>query len=129
MPPAARITDSHGCPVHGGGPIVTGFPTVIIGYMPASRATDQAVCPPAVDVIVSGSPTVIIGHQQAARVGDPFAHGGVVATGCPTVIIGASGQGATLSAAAASGTPFCEECEKAKRALEEQQNHDGGRPP
>ena len=127
MPPAARISDNHACPVHGGGPIVTGFSTVIIGYMPAARVTDQAVCPPAVDVLVMGSPTVIIGYQQAARVGDSFAHGGVVVSGCPSVIIGASGQGTTLSLAAMTGTPFCEECERAKRALEDQQKHNAGR--
>jgi uncharacterized Zn-binding protein involved in type VI secretion len=65
MPPAARITDMHVCPMvtgvvpHVGGPIL----------------------PP-------GAPTVLIGGQPAARMGDSTAHGGVIVLGCPTVIIG-----------------------------------------
>jgi uncharacterized Zn-binding protein involved in type VI secretion len=44
-PPAARISDMHICPLatpgtppvlHVGGPIITGFPTVIIGFMAAA---------------------------------------------------------------------------------------------
>lgn len=116
MPPAARITDVHTCPAHGGGPVVTGFATVIIGYQPAARVSDEAICPGPLDSIASGSATVIIGHQQAARMGDPTAHGGVVATGFPTVIIGTTAQAATLSGA--SGVPFCAECERARREAE-----------
>jgi uncharacterized Zn-binding protein involved in type VI secretion len=31
---------------------------------------------------------VLIGGLPAARLGDPSGHGGVVALGCPTVLIG-----------------------------------------
>lgn len=43
MPPAARITDMHTCPVptHVGGPVVVGELTVLIGYMPATREGDK----------------------------------------------------------------------------------------
>ena len=51
MPPAARITDMHTCPMvtgtvpHVGGPIIPPCePTVIIGGMPAARVTDHAIC-------------------------------------------------------------------------------------
>ena len=46
MPPAARITDMHTCPVptHVGGPVSAGESSVLIGYMPASRVTDMLVC-------------------------------------------------------------------------------------
>lgn len=118
MPPAARITDVHICPAHGGGPVVTGFPTVIIGHQPAARISDVAVCAGPADAVAAGSASVIIGFQPAARMGDATSHGGVVATGFPTVLIGTTAQAATLSGASASGTPFCAECERARREAE-----------
>ena len=117
MPLAARITDMHTCPVHGGGPVVVGETSVLIGYMPAARVGDKMICPPAVDVIQAGEASVIIGNMPAARIGDPTAHGGVLAMGCPTVIIGSSPQAATIR----TDKPFCEECEKAKREKEERE--------
>jgi uncharacterized Zn-binding protein involved in type VI secretion/histone H3/H4 len=124
MPPAARIGDMHVCPMvnpgpvpHVGGPESSGSPDVIVGYMPQGRVGDTLVCVPAVDSIAMGSPTVLVNNRPAARLGDPTVHGGKLVAGCPTVIIGESGQGATLAAASAAGTPFCEECEKAKAAL------------
>jgi uncharacterized Zn-binding protein involved in type VI secretion len=92
--PAARITDTHTCPMvtvlvpHVGGPIVTGAPTVLIGGMPAARVTDQLVCVGPTDVIAQGSMTVYIAGMQAARIGDLTVHGGVIVTGLPTVLIG-----------------------------------------
>jgi uncharacterized Zn-binding protein involved in type VI secretion len=126
MPPAARITDMHTCPMvnpgpvpHVGGPDISGSPDVIVGFMPQARVGDTLICVPAIDKISKGSPTVLVNNKQAARLGDPTQHGGVLVTGCPTVIIGESGQGAALSGAAKTGAPFCEECEKAKQAAEE----------
>lgn len=122
MPPAARITDHHTCPQinpgpvpHVGGPVLGGEPTVIIGYQPAARAGDGAKCMPGVDTITAGEPSVIIGNQDAARMGDPTSHGGRVAKGCPTVLIGSNPQIETLR----TDKPFCEECEHKKRELEE----------
>jgi uncharacterized Zn-binding protein involved in type VI secretion len=119
MPPAARITDNHVCPKvepgpvpHVGGPIVEGCPSVIIGFLPAARASDQAVCVGPTDAVATGSPTVIIGNLQAARMGDPMQHGGTIVTGFPTVIIGETGQIQVMRAAAEAGIPFCEECAK-----------------
>jgi uncharacterized Zn-binding protein involved in type VI secretion len=93
--PAARLTDMHVCPMvtgiipHVGGPIVgPGCPTVLIGKLPAARATDQAVCVGPPDVLMPGSPTVLIGKMPAARLGDSSAHGGSIILGCFTVLIG-----------------------------------------
>ncbi len=116
MPPAARVADMHVCPMvtgvvpHVGGPILPpGCPTVLIGMMPAARVADMATCVGPPDVILPpGAPTVLIGMMPAARLGDMTAHGGVITLGCPTVMIGASGQGAALSSAAGSGSAFCE---------------------
>lgn len=94
MPPAARLTDMHVCPMvtavvpHVGGPIVgPGAPTVLIGGIPAARLGDMATCVGPPDVIVMGSPKVLIGGQPAARLGDSTAHGGVIVLGCFTVLI------------------------------------------
>jgi uncharacterized Zn-binding protein involved in type VI secretion len=94
MPPAARITDMHTCPMvtgvvpHVGGPILPpGCPTVLIGGMPAARMGDMATCVGPPDVIILGSATVLIGGKPAARMGDATAHGGVVILGAPTVLI------------------------------------------
>lgn len=126
MPPAARIGDMHTCPMvnpgpvpHVGGPDISGSGNVITGYMPQARVSDTLVCVPAIDKISAGSPTVLVNNLQAARIGDPTVHGGVIVAGCPTVIIGASGQGSALSGASKTGAPFCEECEKAKKAAEQ----------
>ncbi|VFU09598.1 PAAR repeat-containing protein (fragment) [Methylocella tundrae] len=39
-------------------------------------------------MIVMGSTSVFIGGLMAARIGDLTAHGGVIVTGLPTVMIG-----------------------------------------
>jgi len=95
MPPAARVTDMHTCPMvtgvvpHVGGPILPPCcPTVMIGYLPAARVTDLATCVGPPDTIAKGSATVMIGYLPAARIGDLTAHGGAIVMGCPTVIIG-----------------------------------------
>ena len=38
--PAARIGDMHTCPIHAGGPVLTGQVNVLIGGMPAARITE-----------------------------------------------------------------------------------------
>ncbi|WP_435020430.1 PAAR domain-containing protein [Tundrisphaera sp. TA3] len=93
--PAARVTDMHVCPMftgpvpHVGGPILPpGAITVLIGGLPAARATDMAVCVGPPDVIAMGSPTVLIMGLPAARMGDPTVHGGTIVLGCFTVMIG-----------------------------------------
>jgi uncharacterized Zn-binding protein involved in type VI secretion len=95
MPPAARLTDMHVCPMvtgvvpHVGGPILPPCePTVLIGGLPAARVTDMALCVGPPDVIAMGSTTVLIGNLMATRIGDMTVHGGVIVLGCPTVIIG-----------------------------------------
>jgi uncharacterized Zn-binding protein involved in type VI secretion len=92
--PAARATDMHTCPMctgpvpHVGGPILPGQVTVLVGKLPAARATDQMVCVGPPDVIALGSFTVLIGKLPAARMGDIGGHGGPIVGCCPTVLIG-----------------------------------------
>ena len=99
MPPAARLTDMHVCPMsspgpiapipHVGGPITgPGVPNVLIGGLPAAVMGDIAMCVGPPDSIIMGSTTVLIGGKPAARLGDSTAHGGVIIAGFPTVIIG-----------------------------------------
>jgi uncharacterized Zn-binding protein involved in type VI secretion len=56
--------------------------------MPAARIGDMCICVGPTDVIVKGSATVMIGGSPAARIGDMTAHGGVIVSGAPLVIIG-----------------------------------------
>lgn len=95
MPPAARLTDMHTCPMvtgvvpHVGGPITgPGAATVLIAYLPAAVAGDQVTCTGPPDTIAKGSATVLIANKPAARLGDTTAHGGAIVVGCPTVLIG-----------------------------------------
>jgi uncharacterized Zn-binding protein involved in type VI secretion len=134
----------HTCPMvtglvpHVGGPIIPPCcPTVITCGQPQARVTDMLICTGPTDVIVKGSTSVIVCGQQAARIGDLTAHGGVIVTGCPTVIIGdlaiAGGDGSgaissasalapagsqhdTLVSAAGSGAPFVGRCAEAAAA-------------
>lgn len=117
--PAARITDMHVCPAvapgpvpHVGGPIVSGQPDVLIGFMPAARIGDTAICAPVPDWVSSGAATVLIGGSPAARIGDRCSHGGVIVSGQPNVLIGdtvgvvSGADKPCLAAAAAAGSPF-----------------------
>lgn len=99
MPPAARLTDFHECPMetpavpspipHVGGPIVgPGEPTVLIAGLPAARVGDELICVGPPDVIIEGSATVLIGGVPAARLGDATAHGGEIILGAFNVMIG-----------------------------------------
>ena len=63
MPPAARLTDMHVCPM-------------------------LTPCVPPPDSIIKGSATVMICGKPAARLGDSTAHGGSIVLGDFTVMIG-----------------------------------------
>jgi uncharacterized Zn-binding protein involved in type VI secretion len=73
---------------HVGGPILPGQATVLVGKLPAARATDQLVCVGPPDLIALGSFTVFINKLPAARMGDITGHGGPIVVGYPTVLIG-----------------------------------------
>ena len=98
MPPAARLTDFHQCPMqtpavppipHIGGPISgPGESSVLIANMPAARVGDMLVCIGPPDTIVKGSSSVMIGGAPAARLGDATAHGGSIVLGAFNVMIG-----------------------------------------
>lgn len=98
MPPAARLTDMHSCPMqtpgvppipHVGGPVIGPcVPTVLVGKLPAAVVGDACVCVGPPDTIAKGSSTVMIGGKPAARMGDSTVHGGSIVVGLPTVIIG-----------------------------------------
>lgn len=94
---AARLTDNHTCPLtnpgsgnpHTGGPIMgPGVPTVLIANQPAAVVGDTCTCAGPPDSIAAGSSSVLIGNKPAARQGDATAHGGKIAAGCSSVIIG-----------------------------------------
>ncbi|MDF7820363.1 PAAR domain-containing protein [Runella sp. MFBS21] len=94
--PAARVGDNHVCPMvtgvvpHVGGPILP-LPIVskvLIAGMPAATVGTMCTCAGPPDTIVKGSATVFIEGKPAARMGDMTVHGGTIAMGAPTVLIG-----------------------------------------
>ena len=98
MPPAARMTDMHTCPMqtpgvppvpHVGGPVIGPcVPTVLIEKLPAAVVGDSCTCVGPPDTIAMGSTTVMISGKPAARIGDTTAHGGSIVLGAATVMIG-----------------------------------------
>ena len=119
--PAARITDPHTCPMvtpgmppvpHVGGPIIgPGVPNVLIAGLPASVVGDMCTCVGPPDTVALGAFTVLIAGKPAARMGDTCTHGGAIAAGCPTVLVGDRGgagspQGLTMSAARLMAAAF-----------------------
>ena len=140
MPPAARVTDMHVCPMvtgivpHVGGPILPPCaPNVITGGLPQAKVGDMLTCVGPPDVIIKGSATVLVLGMPAARMFDNTAHGGMIMLGMPNVLIGDAGSGGgggsggaglasvgsfanpaaqakAMIAAAKDGTPFCAKC-------------------
>jgi uncharacterized Zn-binding protein involved in type VI secretion len=99
--PAARLKDEHICllATHAGGPITGPCCTsVLIGGEPAATAGDSCHCAGIPDKILTGSPSVFIGGKPAARKGDKTVHGGVIITGCASVLIGDTGGGLDTTA-------------------------------
>jgi uncharacterized Zn-binding protein involved in type VI secretion len=104
--PACTITSQT---AHGG-IVILGFPTVLIGMMPASRIGDMHVCPMVTGIVphvggpfILGSPTVLVGNMPQSRVTDQLTCVGppdVAVMGCETVLVGMAGAG---GAAGASG--------------------------
>jgi uncharacterized Zn-binding protein involved in type VI secretion len=91
---------------HVGGPVIKGLPTVLTGSLPQARVSDTCVCVGPPDIIVKGSAGVLVGGLPAARLTDMTAHGGMITTGMPTVLIGeiagggsAPGSGSMVGAA------------------------------
>lgn len=109
MPPAARVSDRHVCPVHPPLPVASGAGRVHVGRAAAARVGDTIACG---DAIVAGASNVLIEHRPAARLGDPTSAGGVIAAGCPNVLIGTTAQAIAL----ATSAPLCAECEAARAA-------------
>lgn len=92
MPAALRVLDQTD---HGGTNLGPGVPTVLIGGMPASVATDSHLCaiPPNTGHITAsifpiGSTSVFIGGKPALRITDSCLCGAKGIMGEPTVLIG-----------------------------------------
>src|SRR5580658_4857565 len=102
--PACTITSQT---AHGG-IVVVGFPTVLIGNLPASRIGDNHVCPMVTGVVphvggpfVLGAMTVLVGNMPQSRVTDMLVCVGppdMAAMGEPTVLVGMAGAGGMAGA-------------------------------
>jgi uncharacterized Zn-binding protein involved in type VI secretion len=98
MLPAARTTDFHVCPLHGGGTVTAlGDGFVETNSLPQAHGGDRALCGAGpVDFVVTGSGTVTVHSKPAARLSDKTMHEGVVIIGSGNVLIGGPTVGATL---------------------------------
>lgn len=96
MKPAARSGDMHMCPAqtpplpvpHVGGPVLPAPVTVLVGGLPAATLGQMCLCIGVPDSIITGSMTVLINNKPAVRMGDSTAHGGIIVSGMPSVLIG-----------------------------------------
>jgi uncharacterized Zn-binding protein involved in type VI secretion len=80
MPPGARIGHMHVRPMatpgtppipHVGGPVRSGYPTVSMGFVPAARVTDTAVCAGQPDSIAKGLSSHLSTRPERRRVAAP----------------------------------------------------------
>ena len=116
MPPAARVSDMHVCPMvtgvvpHVGGPILPpGAPTVLIGGLPAAVVGGMCTCtgPPAHTAM---SPTRAAGRQPISTVGQPGGRIGPPTCGMSPVTIGQTCM-SVMRAAGGMGHSFSSEVE------------------
>ena len=118
MPPAARANqDTTQCPQvspgppqvpHVGGKIKgPAKRTVQIGGFPAALEGDTVPCVGPEDTLLKVEAKVQILKKAPARKGDITAHGATIQTGCETVHIGDTLQGAAIEKA---GAPLVQVC-------------------
>ena len=95
LQPAARVGDQHQCPKinfdgspHVGGSIIKGSSSVTMNHLPAARLGDKVQCHGSVNSIVQGANNILINGKPAAKLNDKLAHGGVITTGSPSVLLG-----------------------------------------
>lgn len=93
--PIATLGSMHVCPMysgtvpHVGGPVVgPGTPNILINGKPAAIMGDKCTCVGPPDVIAQGAPSVFFNGIPVACIGDMTAHGGVITSGEPNVVIG-----------------------------------------
>ena len=77
----ALIGHEHSCPLHVGGPILTGDATLTVNGIPAALVGDTCTCMGGSDTIVSGTSKLTVNGKQAALVGSKTAHGGTIIEG------------------------------------------------
>lgn len=92
--PAATVGSNHTCPMcsgttpHVGGPVTQGESNVLFNGKPVATMGSMCTCVGPPDTIVQGNPTVLVNGKPIACVGDMTAHGGVIVSGSPNIIIG-----------------------------------------
>jgi uncharacterized Zn-binding protein involved in type VI secretion len=69
--------------------ISEGLDDVLVCHKPVARKGDHVTClTGTIDTIIDGGSGVLIGGKLVACKGDRTAHGGIILTGCPRVLIG-----------------------------------------
>jgi len=94
MQPIAIKGHHHTCPSyagktpHVGGPVLTGQTNVTVNGIEVACVSDQLECRAGgPDIVAAGSMLVTINGLPVARLGDPTAHGGVLAQGDALILL------------------------------------------
>lgn len=102
--PIATQGSMHVCPMcdgpkpHIGGPIIgPGAPNILINSKPAALMGDMCTCMGPPDIIAQGAANVFFNGVPVACQGDLTAHGGVITSGEPNVIIGSASPSPTVT--------------------------------
>lgn len=97
--PAARLSDTHSCPIpgHGSNPIAVGSPDVLFNNLPAARVGDTSNCGGAIS---EGEATILVNGKPVAFLGSPTTHGGSIVTGSGNILVGSSVSKAPFTAPA-----------------------------
>ncbi|MFC5047198.1 PAAR domain-containing protein [Aquimarina hainanensis] len=91
--PVATQGSMHTCPMysgttpHVGGPIMQGEPNILVNNKPAATIGSMCACAGPPDTVAQGAPNVFFNGKPAACLGDMTAHGGVISSGEPNVLI------------------------------------------
>ncbi|MBU2950778.1 PAAR domain-containing protein [Tamlana agarivorans] len=109
--PAATLGSHHTCPMcsgttpHVGGPIIKGEVNVLFNGKPVATMGSMCTCNGGPDTVITGNPSVLVNGKPIACLGDSTAHGGVIVTGEPNIMVGSSASKPT-EAMPAEKIPF-----------------------
>lgn len=105
--PAARLSDTHACPLpgHGSNPIAVGSADVLFNNLPAARVGDSSSCGGA---ITQGEGSILVNGKPVAFLGSPTSHGGSIVTGSGDILVGSSVSTAPFTAPAPIPSQFDE---------------------
>ncbi len=88
MAQIALMGHNHVCPLHVGGPIISGNTTCTVNGIPMALVGDRCSCAYGEpDVITAGSSSMTINGIQVATTNSATVHGGIIVQGNPALTL------------------------------------------